>query len=658
VNGTVAPTRLAIEVIHPIVDGARFPAKASIAEPVDVVADVFADGHDHLAAAATFVHAVTGTSVEVDLEPAGNDRWTATAVLDRIGRWDFTVTAWLDPWRSWTHALRARLDADADITADLLDGDAMLRRALDDTLPRRGAAAKLLRSWIKRTGAGDPEAAFDDAVAATMRTWARGLPGSTTTPPLPLDVARERAACGAWYELFPRSVVGDEVHHGTFDDLIDRLDHVASLGFDVVYLPPIHPIGVTARKGPDNSTVAGPDDPGSPWAIGNADGGHTAVHPDLGTMDDFDRVVAAAADLGMEIALDFAIQCSPDHPWVADHPEWFVHRADGSIKTAENPPKRYEDIYPLDFSCDDWVALWNALADVVRHWVDHGVRVFRVDNPHTKPFAFWQWLIAEIRATHPDVVFLAEAFTRPRVLERLAKVGFDQSYGYFTWRRSADELREYFEELGETSDFLRPNVWPNTPDILTDQLQDGGRPVFEARAVLAAILSANYGVYGPAYELLESEPVRRPSEEYASSEKYEVRVWDLDRPDSIAPLIRRLNQIRRAHPALRSDRHRTFHHCDDPGLLAWSKRSADGADVVLAVVNVAADRTCEGLVRLDLGALGLEPGAEFRVRDLLGDRSDGESDGEPTYTWRGADNYVRLDPRERVAHVFAVDVAS
>ena len=646
-----APTRLAIEVIHPIVDSARFTAKASVVEPVDLVADVYADGHEHLAASATFRHLGFPTETTVDLTPIGNDRWTGRAALDRVGRWEFTVTAWLDPWDFWRHAIALRRAAGADVTSDIADGERLLARAAAAGVAE--AAAICDGGAAGGPDAGSPDVAADLGLAAAMRAWAATLPGSTTTPPLPLEVARERAAYGAWYELFPRStVVGSKRQpgsHGTFDDLIGRLDHVADLRFDVVYLPPIHPIGVTARKGPENRLVAEPGDPGSPWAIGAADGGHTAVHPDLGTVEDFDRVVAAANERGLEIALDLAFQCSPEHPWVTEHPDWFAHRADGTIRTAENPPKRYEDIYPIDFACDDWQSLWNALADVVRYWVGHGVRIFRVDNPHTKPFAFWQWMIGEIRADHPDVVFLAEAFTRPRVLERLAKVGFDQSYGYFTWKRTAAELRSYFEELDELADFLRPNVWPNTPDILTEQLQDGGRPMFEARAVLAAMLAANYGVYGPAFELLEDRPARRPSEDYAASEKYEVRTWDLESARSIAPLLRRLNEIRAAHPALHSDRRRTFHHCDDPGLLAWSKRSADGADTILTIVNVEADMTRSGMVRLDLAALGIPAGTDFEVRDLL--------DGA-TYVWHGADNYVALDPHGRIAHVFDIQPAT
>ena len=629
-----APTRLAIEVIHPIVDAARFTAKASVIEPVELVADVFADGHDHLAASATFRHTGFPVETDIDLVPVGNDRWTGSVALARIGRWEFTVSAWIDPWEYWRRSIAARQAAGADVSAELLDGAALLRRAAD-------AGFDVPLDVDPAATSADPD------LATTMRSWALTLPGGTTTPPLPLEVARERAAYGAWYELFPRSTVvgGPEHEHGTLVDLVDRLGHVADLGFDVVYLPPIHPIGLTARKGPDNRLTADPADPGSPWAIGAADGGHTAVHRELGTIADFDRVVEAANERGLEIALDLAFQCSPEHPWVTEHPQWFARRADGTIRTAENPPKRYEDIYPIDFSCSDWESLWTALADVVRHWVEHGVKIFRVDNPHTKPFAFWQWLIGEIRADHPDVVFLAEAFTRPRVLERLAKVGFDQSYGYFTWKRTPTELREYLCDLDEVADFLRPNLWPNTPDILTEQLQDGGRPVFESRAVLAALLAANYGVYGPAYELLEAQPVRRPSEDYASSEKYEVRRWNLDEPQSIAPLLRRLNEIRAAHPALHSDRHRVFHHCDDPGVLAWSKRSFDGRDVILVIVNVEADLTRSGMVRLDLDALGLPPGAAFTVADLLS--------GE-IYQWQGADNYVSLDPHRRVAHVFEV----
>ncbi|MFN8051548.1 MAG: maltotransferase domain-containing protein [Acidimicrobiales bacterium] len=636
-----APSRPVVDVVHPVVDEGRYLAAASTVEPVIVEADVFADGHGRLGAMVMFRHERTGRQVFGQMTEGTNDRWRAEVRLPDLGRWTFVVCAWIDEWEYWRRSFISRQAADLDLRSDLLDGADLLRRALDGT-DHLGDRPLLERS-LREIERADASVAQDDLVAAAMARWAATRPGTTTSPEFGVEVARERAVTSSWYELFPRSVERPAIGHGTFAELEDRLPHIAELGFDVVYLPPIHPIGFTARKGRNNSLTATPDDPGSPWAIGSSAGGHTAVHPELGTLDDFDSVVRRARELGLEIALDLAYQCSPDHPWVAEHPSWFRHRADGSIRTAENPPKRYEDIFPIDFTCDDWEALWDALAGVVRHWMAHGVRIFRVDNPHTKPFAFWEWLIGDIRSTDPDVIFLAEAFTRPRVLERLAKIGFDQSYGYFTWKRSGWELREYFEDASErTSDFLRINVWPNTPDILTDQLQTGGRAMFETRAVLAATLSANWGVYGPTFELLVGEAVRPGSEEYERSEKYEVRQWDLG-GESIAPLLRQLNRIRATHPALRSDRDRVFHDADDPELLCWSKGRAD--DAVIVVVNVAADRLRSGMVHLDLDALGLDDDVDFDVRDLLNGN---------VYRWHGAHNYVALGVDGPPAHVFEV----
>jgi len=458
---------------------------------------------------------------------------------------------------------------------------------------------------------------------------------------LAVDVDPARARYSSWYEVFPRSV-----GHGTLTDVIAHLPYVASMGFDVLYLPPVHPIGRSYRKGPNNTADPGPDDPGSPWAIGNGAGGHTAVDPALGTVADVARLATAAAEHGIAVALDLAFQCSPDHPWVTEHPEFFRRRADGSIRYAENPPKKYQDIYPLDFESAAWRDLWAALLDVVQFWVGRGVRVFRVDNPHTKPFAFWEWLISEVRSSAPDVVFLAEAFTKPRVMERLAKCGFNQSYTYFTWKQTADELREYFTDLStRTVDFLRPNAWPNTPDILTEQLQRGGRPVFALRAVLAATLSANWGVYGPAFELMEHTPRSPGTEEYVASEKYERRYWNLTGPDSLAPLLGRLNRIRADHPSLQQDRTLRFHHSDNPNLLVYSKHDPDGGDAVLVIVNLDPDQAQHGWIDVDLAAVGLPYESSFHLHDeLSGD----------AYWWTGAWSWVRLDPDHSPAHIFSV----
>jgi starch synthase (maltosyl-transferring) len=462
---------------------------------------------------------------------------------------------------------------------------------------------------------------------------------------LGVEVERERARYSTWYELFPRSTARSPGRCGTFADVIARLPYVAEMGFDVLYLPPIHPLGQAYRKGPNNRPTAGQDDPGSPWAIGAKEGGHKAIHPELGTLEDFKQLVARANELGLELALDIAFQTSPDHPYVREHPEWFKKRPDGTIQYAENPPKKYQDIYPFWFEGDEWPALWEELASVVEHWVEYGVRIFRVDNPHTKPFGLWEWLIARVRRRSPDVIFLAEAFTRPRVMYRLAKLGFSQSYNYFPWRNSKHELTEYFRELTTppVSDFFRANLWPNTPDILPEYLQYGGRSAFMSRVALAATLGASYGIYGPAFELLEHEAREHGSEEYLDSEKYQVRHWDLDRPDSLREYIARLNRVRRENPALQTDRGLLFHGIDNDALLAYSKRAPGAGEAVLFVVNVDPHNAQSGWLDLDLEALGLDAELPFQAHDQLSDAR---------YLWSGPRNYVSLDPRHSPAHVF------
>jgi starch synthase (maltosyl-transferring) len=511
----------------------------------------------------------------------------------------------------------------------------------------RGKTARVLRKHAATLGddaldsAERLELAFSDELTEAM---AASPDRSRATRSRRFDVSVDRGLAGfsTWYEMFPRSwsVAG---RHGTFADVAKQLGYVADMGFDVLYLPPIHPIGTTFRKGANNSLDSDPDDPGVPWAIGSPEGGHTAIHPELGTIEDFRALRDAAADQGIEIALDIAFQCSPDHPWVSEHPEWFRHRPDGSIQYAENPPKKYQDIYPLDFETSDQKGLWLALKDVFDHWTGEGVRIFRVDNPHTKAFAFWEWVIAEIRREYPDVIFLSEAFTRPKVMYQLAKIGFTQSYTYFAWRNTRQELIEYMGDLGQVAEFFRPNFWPNTPDILTQQLQTGGRAMFITRYVLAATLSSNCGIYGPAYELMEHEPLSPGSEEYRNSEKYQIREWDLDSPGSIAPVITRINMARREHPALQRTHNVTFHPTDNDRLICYSKRVV--GDLVLVVVNLDPDYEQAGFVDLDVDALGVDPAHQFQVHDLLTDRR---------YLWQGSRNYVQLDPRGIPAHVFEV----
>ncbi len=666
------PSRVVVEAVAPLVDGGAFPAKATIGEPVTVLADVFTDGHDRAAAALRFRVARSGRGAwhEVPMEALGNDRFQATFVPDRLGRWEIQVHGWLDHLGTWRHGMELKLDAGVDVTVDLQIGLRLIEQAAAATTP---ADAEGLRELAARLAAGDtralghlpsgdvphgdghvpdlddvePEQTGFDLDALFWRTGIRA-PIAELTKPLLLEVDPERARFSAWYELFPRSTLAPTTGHGTLADVLDRLDYVASMGFDVLYLPPVHPIGLTQRKGRNNTVSADASDTGSPWGIGGPDGGHTSVHPELGTAEDVSKIAVACRERGIELALDIAFQCSPDHPWVTEHPEWFAHRPDGTIQYAENPPKKYQDIYPLDFESADWAGLWGALADVIRFWIDTGVSVFRVDNPHTKAFAFWAWAIATIRREHPEAIFLAEAFTRPRVMERLAKVGFNQSYTYFTWRQSSWELRQYFEDLAtRTVDFFRPNAWPNTPDILTEQLQTGGPAMFASRAVLAATLSPAWGVYGPAYELLEHLPARAGSEEYLDSEKYQLRQWDLQDPRSLAPLLGRLNRIRREQPALAHLRTLRFHNADNPALLCYTKTDPAGdGPPVLVVVNLDAAQHQHGFVDVDLAAVGLPYDIGYDLADQLGDA---------WYRWYGAVNYVALPPG--AAHIFRVDRA-
>ena len=612
--------RVVVDVRSPVVDGGRYEAKTTVGELVVVEADVFGDGHDHVDAS-VWVCPPGGQPVEIAMQPLGNDRWRASFTPDAVGLWRFRVEGWIDRFDTWRSDTRAKEAAGLDIRVELAMGAALLPSVPPD------------------------RALHDDTVSARARRELDRVPVGRS-PDLPLRVEVERARFSAWYELFPRSTVDGDERHGTLRDVIDRLPYVADLGFDVLYLPPIHPIGHSHRKGPNNTLGAAAADVGSPWAIGAEAGGHTAVHPALGTIDDVRRLARAARDRGLSLALDIAFQASPDHPWVREHPQWFRHRPDGTIQYAENPPKKYQDIYPFDFESKDWRALWQALADVVRFWIDAGVTVFRVDNPHTKPFAFWEWLIAETRARHPETIFLSEAFTRPRVMEQLAKVGFSQSYTYFTWRQAKWELEEYFRDLStRTVDYLRPNAWPNTPDILTEQLQQGGRAAFAVRAVLAATLAASWGVYGPAFELVEQVPVRSGSEEYLDSEKYQLRRWDLADSRTLAPLLRRLNQLRRQHSALQQLRGLHFHRTDNDAVMCYSKRSTDG-DAMLMVVNLDPHGAQSAWVDVDLAALGLPYESTYVVRDELNGGA---------WAWHGAANWVHLDPTGSAAHVLSVE---
>ncbi|MFS0697321.1 maltotransferase domain-containing protein [Streptomyces nitrosporeus] len=679
--------RIPVLDVRPLVDCGRRPAKAVEGETFQVSATVFREGHDAVAANAVLCDPAgrPGPWTPMRELAPGTDRWGAEVTPDAEGHWTFFVEAWSDPVATWrAHAL-IKIPAGIDTDLVLAEGAALYERAASGVPKRDGreavlAALDALRDTSRPAVARLAGALTAEAAEALGRHPLREL--VTASRPQPLLVERRRALYGSWYELFPRSegarweeppapakparrpraagaapaaraeertatradlpAPAPRLVSGTFRTAAERLPAVAAMGFDVVYLPPVHPIGTTHRKGPNNSLTPGADDPGVPWAIGSAEGGHDAVHPDLGTIEDFDHFVATARTLRMEIALDFALQCSPDHPWVKEHPEWFHHRPDGSIAYAENPPKKYQDIYPVAFDAD-MPGIVRETVRILRFWMDHGVRIFRVDNPHTKPVVFWEEVIADINGTDPDVVFLAEAFTRPAMMRTLAQVGFQQSYTYFTWRNTKQELTDYVTELaGETASYMRPNFFVNTPDILPGHLQEGGRPAFEARAVLAATLSPSWGVYA-GFELCENTPVHPGSEEYLDSEKYQLRPRDWESAEregrSLAPLITTLNRIRRRHPALQQLRDVHFHAVDNEALIVYSKRS--GTDVVLVVVNLSPHHTQEATVSLDMPRLGLDRHERVPVRDEL---------TGATYHW-GRTFYVRLEPGVTPAHI-------
>jgi starch synthase (maltosyl-transferring) len=612
---------------------------------------VLADGHDAVAAVVLFRKVGDQQWREAPMRPLDNDRWQGVFRVDTLGRYEYTVEAWVDRFASWRQDLSKKAGAGQDVSLELVEGAALVAVAVDRAADTKSGEPVLATLGILQNGddlAARMAAALSDDLATFMAARPDRNHATRYDRILPVVVDRERARFGAWYEMFPRSAGTDPSRSATFAEAAAILPYVASMGFDVLYLPPIHPIGRSFRKGPNNTLTAGANDPGSPWAIGSEEGGHTAVEPGLGTIEEFDTFVAAAAAQGLEIALDVAFQTSPDHPYVREHPDWFRQRPDGSIKYAENPPKKYQDIYPLNFESDDWRGLWHELKGIFEFWIQHGVRIFRVDNPHTKPFHFWEWALAELTREYPDTIFLSEAFTRPKVMKYLAKIGFSQSYSYFTWRNTKEEIVEYFTELTGTSvrEYLRPNLFANTPDILHAYLQRGGRPAFQIRLVLAGTLGASYGIYS-GFELAENVPVRNGSEEYLDSEKYQIRVRDYQRADSLAEFISQINAIRRAHPALQHDWGLSFHRTDNGELLAYSKRSLDGRDLILVVLNLDPVNMQHGFVQLPIVAWGLTPHATVEVVDLL---------STERYFWRGEWNYIRLDPQDRVAHILHVQL--
>jgi starch synthase (maltosyl-transferring) len=719
-----ARQRVVIENLQPAIDGGRFAIKRTPGESVTVTADIFADGHDLLAGVLKFrrrpdrgsdlppspkapPRLATARSAsdggptnsswsEIPLAPLDNDSWTASFVVDTVGRYEYTVEAWIDRFGSWLKGLIAKADAGQDVASELLEGAELVQGAVgreslaspDGPTRSAGSRSSRARSKDEKVAATDSSdmrlleiadqlrsdqpqiarvaVARDPALAAMMAARPDRSAATVHEAALQVVVDPAHARFGAWYEMFPRSCTPDPSRSGTFAEAEARLADIAAMGFDIVYLPPVHPIGRAFRKGRNNSLTPEPGDPGSPWAIGGPEGGHTAIEPGLGTIDDFDRFVATANRLGLQVALDIAFQASPDHPWVREHPEWFRHRPDGSIKYAENPPKKYQDIYPLDFESQDWSGLWEELKQVFLFWASHGVTVFRVDNPHTKSLRFWEWCIAEVKRDYPDAIFLSEAFTRPKVMRYLAKSGFTQSYTYFTWRNTAAELREYLTELTTTEarEYLRPNFFANTPDILHEYLQRGGRPAFEVRLVLAATLAASYGIYS-GFELCENVAVRPGSEEYLDSEKYQIKVRDWNAAGNLKELIARVNQIRRDHRALQFNDGLRFHNTDNPALLWYSKSAPQGSPAprgssapqatpappavsaprLFIVCNTDPHHMQHGWVEVPVADLGIKPGETYEVVDLL----DGSR-----FRWEGAWNYVRLDPAARMAHIFTI----
>ncbi len=643
--------RVVIENVQPTVDCGRYPAKRIAGDVVPVRADIYADGHDHLRACVRYRKTGARKYGEGYMAALGNDAWGGSITVEKIGSYEFMVEAWVDHFDTWIDGLKKKVEVDSESDADLAIG-AVLVKAAAARAPAGSLRDELLTAADLFESREAPlQERAGHALSEKLIDLVREYPDrslAVRSPTYTITVDPVRARFSSWYEMFPRSTYRDDRDHGTFLDVIDRLDAIKEMGFDVLYLPPIHPIGISFRKGRNNALVADAEDPGSPWAIGNTEGGHTGIHRELGTPDDFRRLVEAATERGIQVALDIAFQCSPDHPWVHEHPEWFTQRPDGTIQYAENPPKKYQDIYPINFESDDWESLWQELERVFEHWIGEGVTIFRVDNPHTKSFPFWEWCISALKKQHPEVIFLAEAFTRPRRMYGLAKIGFTQSYTYFTWRTGKNELQEYLTELTRTpiAEYYRPNFWPNTPDILHEYLQKGGRPAFIIRLCLAATLSSNYGIYGPTFELQEATPREPGSEEYLDSEKYEIRRWNTSDPRSLAPFIARVNALRSSNPALQRTRGLRFHTTDNEHLIAYSKSSEDGENVVLVVVNLSYEHTHSAWVEFSPAAVGRHDSRPFRLTELLLNR---------TYTWEGYWNYVQLDPHHQPVQMFRLE---
>ncbi len=650
-NSANRPDTVVISNLSPLVEGGKFPAKRVIGESVTVGADIFKDGHDQVVAMLGWRKEGTKDLEEIPLVAGHNDRWEATLSFPETGFYEIVISAWADDFLTWLHDFERRLTGDQDdFNTEIEEGRVILNSAAIRAAGGRASAdaqaiEDLTTTLMKSDPKNVPALMYAPGTLELLARWPDRRLETRSDVPIVINVETKLSAFSAWYEFFPRCATGDASKHSSFRDCLPRLDDAKEMGFNVVYFPPIHPIGEAHRKGKNNTVTAQKGDVGSPWAIGNKNGGHRAIEPQLGTIKDFVWLLEEARSRGLEIAMDFAIQCSPDHPYVEEHPEWFYRRPDGSIKYAENPPKKYQDIYPLDFHCDEWELLWKELLSVVLYWVDKGVKIFRVDNPHTKPVSFWEWLIAEVHLVDPDIIFLAEAFTRPAMMQMLGKIGFTQSYTYFTWRETATELREYVTELtkGEMRDYYRGNFWPNTPDILPHHLQHATPSAFKIRAALAATLSSSWGMYS-GYELCENHPLPG-REEYLDSEKYQLYPRDWNKPGNIKPFIKRLNEARNQNPALAEYANIDFIHCDNDQLLAYHKWTDDGSNRIIVVVNLDPKMKQESNIHLPLEALGLSHGAAFEVEDLI---------YRETYTWRESTNFVSLDPRTKPVHILKV----
>ena len=642
--------RIIIERVTPEVEGGRYSAKRVLGQVVRVEADIFADGHDSIAASLLFKSTRDRSWQTTPMRHGNNDRWHGEFIADEIGICRYTLQGWVDHFRTWQRDIVKKFEAGQDLSTDFRIGMAFISDALGRASKKSGKELGRLLDSLTAAAETDMTAAVaiatGDEVTSLMKAFPDMRYAVMYDRELSIVVEPRQALFGTWYELFPRSCPGRSGEHGTFADCEKVLPEISRMGFDVLYLPPIHPIGMTKRKGKNNTPSAAPDDVGSPWAIGGEEGGHTAVHPFLGSLDAFSSLISRARECGISLAMDLAFQCSPDHPYVKEHPEWFRQRPDGSVQYAENPPKKYEDIFPLNFESDDWEGLWEELRTVVLFWIERGITIFRVDNPHTKSFRFWEWLIAGVRRDHPGVIFLSEAFTRPKIMYRLGKIGFSQSYTYFTWRYTQREFREYLTELtrSDVREFFRPNFWPNTPDILPEHLQYGGRPAFMMRLALAATLSPSYGIYGPAFELCVNEALAG-KEEYLHSEKYEVKTWDWDAPGNLKDFIARVNKIRRENIVLQDLWNLRFCDVDNENLLFYVKAAADLSNVLLIVINLDPAHTHSGWVTVPIEELGIAPSQPYMVHDLLSDDK---------FIWQGERNYVELDPRVLPANIFRV----